>query len=260
MKLQAGKNVVAVCGKGGVGKTVLTALMTKAIVESKRGGRFLVVDADPALGLPGTLGIRSSVSIGQVRESIIDAAKDGSNEDRSEIAGRVDYMVMESLVETADFAFLAMGRTETRGCYCSVNEILRESLALLSEAFDTILIDGEAGLEQINRQVVGNLDTLIILTDASARSRRSVEHIVRLVNEDHVIDCRRVGVVVNRTKRDNQMLLDSLAGIGIEVFGTLPEDDNIARYDMSGRPLLDLPSDSPAVVAARTIVESHVLG
>ncbi len=253
------KKIFAVCGKGGVGKTAFTALLTKILVESGTAGRLLIVDGDPALGLPGTLGIQTTRSIGQVRESIIVAARSGSRDERSDIAEAIDYMIMESLVETDDFAFLAMGRTDSRGCYCSVNEILRESLSLLAESFDTILIDGEAGLEQINRQVVGKLDTLFILTDTSARGRQSVEHIVGLVRDDHVIDCQQVGVVVNRSKYGHPVPLDAIAHIGVEIFGTIPEDDHLASYDAAGQCLLELPPDSPAVVAVRAILESHIV-
>lgn len=253
------KKVVAVCGKGGVGKTAFTAMMTKALLESERAGKLLVIDADPALGLPNTLGITVERTIGQVRESIIDTASHGTGEDKSDIAGRLDYMVLEALVETDNLALLAMGRTETKGCFCPVNNILRESITVLSNMFDTIVIDGEAGLEQINRQVVSHVDILIILTDTSSRGRQTVGHIKKLVVDEHVIDCRKIGVVFNRVQGDEALLFQSVKNIGIDVFGFIPQDENIVSYDLVGRPLSNLPSESPALSAVRSIVEKYVL-
>lgn len=260
MNVDTKKRVVAICGKGGVGKTAFTTMMTRVLLESDQAGKLLVIDADPALGLPNTLGLAVERTIGQVRESIINTARYGSSVDKSEIVSKLDYMVLEALVETDNFAFLAMGRTETLGCYCPVNSILRDSISVLSNKFDTIVIDGEAGLEQINRQVMSKVDILIILTDTSYRGMQTVENIKRLVVDEHVIVFKKIGVVFNKVQNNNQeLLLKSAKNIGIDVFGLIPHDEYIASYDLVGRPLRDLPSESPALVAVRNIVERCVL-
>lgn len=248
------KKIIAVCGKGGVGKTAFTSMMVKVLIERDTGD-LLVIDADPAMGLPNTLGISVHRTMGQIRESIIDAARDGSLEAKEDIINQLDYMVFEALVETDDFAFLAMGRTDARGCFCPVNSLLRSAIGTLSKRFDTILIDGEAGLEQINRQVVNNIDVLIILTDTSFRGRETVGHIKQLVVDEKVIDCRKLGVIFNRVQsRENEKQLFEFAeSLGVEIFGTIPQDENIVDYDFTGRPLIDLPSDSPALVACSQI-------
>jgi CO dehydrogenase maturation factor len=81
----------------------------------------------------------------------------------------LDYRVFEALTELDTFSILATGRTETLGCFCPVNTLLRGAIETLSESFDTILIDGEAGLEQINRQVVRRLQALLIVSDPISR-------------------------------------------------------------------------------------------
>lgn len=253
MNIAPRKKVVAICGKGGVGKTAFTTMMTRALKESEKAGNLLVIDADPALGLPTTLGITVDSTIGQVRESIINTAKDGSGEDKAEIANTLDYMVFEALVETEHFAFLAMGRTETQGCFCPLNDILRDSIEVLSNRFNTIIIDGEAGLEQLNRQVMRYVDILIILTDTSTRGRQTVEHIKKLVADEQVIACKKLGVVFNRVQGDEVFLRQSAKDIGIDVFGIIPQDENIVNYDLVGRPLSDLPANSPALAAVRNI-------
>ena len=77
------KRLVAVSGKGGTGKTAFTAMMTRALLESGRAGRLLLIDADPALGLPGAVGVRVKRTMGQVREEIIKTARSGSQEEKA---------------------------------------------------------------------------------------------------------------------------------------------------------------------------------
>jgi CO dehydrogenase maturation factor len=247
------KKVIVICGKGGVGKTAFTSMMVRILIENGKAGKLLVIDADPALGLPNTLGISIRHTMGQIRESIIDVARQDNTQQMREIVNQLDYMVFEALVETDKFAFLAMGRTEAQGCFCPVNSLLRGAIGRLAGNFDTILIDGEAGLEQINRQVVKNVDELIILTDTSFRGRETVAHIKRLVVDNNVINCKQVGVVFNRvqSKEGEKLLYDFANEIGIQAFGVIPQDENIEYYDLIGRSLINLPTDSPALTAIR---------
>lgn len=251
------KRLVAVCGKGGTGKTAFTAMVTKVLIDSGRAGKLLLIDADPALGLPIALGIDIKRTMGQIREQIIKTARGGKDEEKRTIASQVDYMAFEALHETDQFALLAMGRTETLGCYCPVNSILKDTIATLSKSFDTILIDGEAGLEQINRQVVGRVDTLIIVSDATSRGLKTAAQIKELVSRERVIKCEKLGIVFNRVSGNEDVLGKAAAEIGIEVLGYVPQDDKVAYHDLTGKSLLELP-ETPAVAAVRSVVEKHI--
>jgi CO dehydrogenase maturation factor len=254
------KRLVAVSGKGGTGKTAFTAMMTRALLESGRAGRLLLIDADPALGLPGAVGVLVKRTMGQVREEIIRTAKSGTREEKTQIGETLDYMVLEALVETDRFALLAMGRTETLGCFCPVNDLLRGAVETLSKNFDTIIIDGEAGVEQINRQVVRHLDTLIVVSDATTRGLQTAALIKKMVLDDRVIRCDKLGLVFNRVQGSEDLLRRSAGEIGLEVFGYIPQDEIIGQYDLVGRPIMELPATSPGLAAVRAIVEGHVLG
>ena len=253
------KRLVGVCGKGGTGKTASIALMARAFARNSAAGRLLLIDADPAMGLLSALGVSVRRTMGQVREEIIKTAKGKKKEAKAQIGEMIDYMAFEALTELDDFAVLAMGRTETLGCYCPVNTLLRGAIETLSESFDTILIDGEAGLEQINRQVVRRLHTLLIVSDPTSRGMETAALIKKMVEVDKVIRCEKLGLVFNRVRGSEDLLGDAARKMGLDVFGMIPFDENIATYDLLGKPLTELPADSPAFAAYCEIVEKRVL-
>ncbi len=257
--LRNGKRLVSVCGKGGTGKTVVTAMMARALVDSGRAGKLLVIDADPALGQLSALGAKVDRTMGEVREEIIKTAQLGRKEEKSALAGQIDYMAFEAMQELDDFAILAMGRTEKLGCYCPVNSLLRGAIESLSDSFDTILIDGEAGLEQINRQIVRHLDTLLIVSDPSSRGLETAAVVRDMVRDEKVIGCDKMGIVFNRVSGHEDLLRRSAENIDVEVFGMIPQDDVISEHDILGRPITELPADCAGLAAVRHLVEERVL-
>lgn len=254
----ASKKIIAVCGKGGVGKTAFSAMLARAVLESGKAGKLLLIDADPALGLASALGIQVQKTIGQVRENIIHTAKTGKETVLDEMVSMLDYMLLEALVEVDQLALLAMGRSDSIGCFCPVNDILRQAITILSQQFDTIVIDGEAGLEQLNRQVMRKLDYLAILTDTSARGLQTAALIKEMVEGKKVIECRKTGVVFNKVEDNMESLSRQAKKIGVDVLGFLPLDAAVTDFDFSGRSLSELPQDTPALMAVRDIIGKFV--
>jgi CO dehydrogenase maturation factor len=255
-----GKRLVATCGKGGTGKTVSVALMARVLSEASGTGKLLLIDADPAMGLLSALGVGVNRTMGEVREKIIRTARAGDKEEKAGLVDMIDYMVLEALTETERFAVLAMGRTETLGCYCPVNTLLRGAIEVLSKSFDTILIDGEAGLEQMNRQVVSHLHTLLIVSDPTSRGLETATVIKKMVEVDKVMECGKLGLVLNRVRGQEQLLRDAARKLDLEVLGMIPFDESVAEHDLVGTPIFELPSQSPALSAYRQVVETHLLG
>ena len=253
------KKLVAICGKGGVGKTAFTAMVTRTLVESGRAGNLLLIDADPAMGLLSALGVGVRRTMGQVREEIIKTARRGDKQEKVQLVDMLDYMAFEALNEMDNFALLAMGRTETLGCYCPVNDLLRGTIETLSKSFDTILIDGEAGLEQINRQVMRRVDILIVVSDPTSRGMQTADLIKRMVQSDRVIQCEKIGLVFNRVQGNEELLRKSASDVGLDVFGYIPYDEAISSHDLVGKPIIDLPSTSSGLAAVRDIVERYIL-
>lgn len=249
------RRLIAVCGKGGTGKTALIAIMTKILTQNNRY-KILLIDADPAMCLPGVLGVKATKTVGDIREEIIkQAAKFPGKEEKVKIVNELDYKILDALSEKRGFGLLVMGRPEVAGCFCPVNTLLRDAIETLSKGFDITLIDGEAGIEQINRQVIRNVDTPLVLTDLSARGLETAALIKNIVDTKKFINYTQMGLVINRS-RGNEGLAQKLAQkSGLELLGVIPEDENITHYDFEGKPLMQLPEDCSSVMAVEKILE-----
>ena len=140
-KAKAAKKLIALCGKGGVGKTAVSAMIARIFIDQAKPSKLLLIDADPALGLANAVGVEVKRTMGEIREEVIKTAERGDAKSKNQLTGKLDYMVFEALHETDRFAFLAMGCTETLGCFCPVNDLLRGAIETLSRSFDTIVVD-----------------------------------------------------------------------------------------------------------------------
>ncbi len=249
------QKVIAVCGKGGVGKTAFTAMLTKVLME-KAPGKLLVVDADPALGLNYAIGRESETTIGSIREMVLQKAEKSTKNELTELADSVEYLTAQALDEKDNFSFLAMGRMNTIGCFCSINDLLKNAIENIMHSFEIVLIDGEAGLEQINRQVIEKIDTLILITDTSFRGLQTVRHIKKMVDEGLVPACKNLGVVFNRAQSDVSALKEFAEKEHIHVIGSVPYDKQVEQFDLEGRSLLELPENNPALKAVAKCIET----
>lgn len=242
--------VIAITGKGGTGKTILAALMIR-LLSRDAGVRVLAIDADSAISLPYTLGIEAGKTLSEVRAEIIEdpAARKG-------LMDRHVRTLITDIVNHGDgFDLLVMGRSEGPGCYCGINDLLRYGIESLSKEYDVTLVDGEAGPEQINRRVLQSIDTLVILTDTSFRGFQTADVIQRIATTGGAARLGQKGLVVNRVKQNNQRMERVARKLGLKVFGHIPEDENITRYDLAGKPIIDLPDGSPSVEAVRRILK-----
>lgn len=249
------KKLVAVCGKGGTGKTAFAALLLKALLRSRRAGRILAIDADPAMGLAMALGVDVEKTVGGVREEILRQARSAGRSEKEAVANAVDYLLLEALCEVENFSLLAMGRSEKVGCYCSINGLIRDGMGTLIEHFDTIIIDAEAGVEQINREVVKQVDTPVIVTDQSHRGLQTAFLIRDTARRHRLVASERFWVVVNRARDGIEGLLQALGEAEMELCAVVPEDEELGAYDAGRRPLLDLPEDNAAYLAVAGAVE-----
>jgi CO dehydrogenase maturation factor len=250
------KKVIAITGKGGVGKTALTAMMVKKLVESRRDLKILAIDGDPVMGLSTALGIEAKKTIGEARETLINSARDNKKQGKPQITGMLDYLILETLTERHGFSMLAMGRTETLGCFCPVNDLLRSAIEKLSKSFDIVLIDCEAGLEQINRKVVRTVDQLVIVTDPTLRGIQASNMIIKMTYEYNILPHGEISLVLNKVTGQGTRIMQLAEKIGVKIVGLIPQDETITEYDLVGKPLIEIPDSSPGFIATGKVLDA----
>ena len=242
--MRLGAKIIAVAGKGGVGKTSVSAAALRLLVERRPDARILAIDADPAVGLATALGVEARETLDDIRKSLASSARKTSPD---ELTAEARFRLFDSMVETRGFAFLAIGRPETAGCYCTVNGYLKEVISLLAGDFDYVVIDGEAGVEQINRRVMEKVTHLLLVTDQSRKGYQVIGTVKRVADE--LVLYEKCGVIINRATRPE--LVSDPAIEGAEVLAVIEADAQQAKNDVQGRSVFDLPAGSNVMKGAR---------
>jgi len=245
--------VIAVAGKGGTGKTTVAALTIRRI--SKTGPTpIMAVDADPNSNLGETLGIEVTRTIGDMREDFMkapDQVPPGMDKNNY-----LQMLMSQILIEEEHFDLLVMGRQEGPGCYCFVNNVLRKFSDELAQSYKVILTDNEAGMEHLSRRTANKIHELFLVTDHALRGLRAVRRINELIDELNLRVENR-GIIVNRAPETlAPEFLEEVKKIGLPIVATIPDDANLAEYDMSSKSLMELPEDSPSVLAVDKLVDS----
>lgn len=243
--------VIAMAGKGGVGKTTVSALVTRYF-STHEDSPLLAIDADPNSNLGETLGLDIEKTVGDIRE---DFMKDPQAVPAS--MDKVLYLEMlmnQVLIEHKTFDLLVMGRQEGQGCYCMVNNILNRFTEELESNYKYLLVDNEAGMEHLSRRTSGKIDMLLMVTDYALRGLRAVGRINEML-DDLKLEVVNKGLIVNRAPETlGKAFLDEVESIGVPIVATIPDDSNLLEFDMERRSLLELDDDSPAVSATNQMM------
>ena len=241
MKLKKTPLIIAIAGKGGVGKTIITTLIAKAISTSYKF-KLLLIDADPTHPhLSKMVKLVPEESLEKIRADLIDNTI-SKKENIQEIAESIDFKVYNAIKESKNFSLFSIGQPEGPGCFCPSNALLRKVIESISRDFDIVLIDCEAGLEQINRMVIKSVDFVIIVTDISLRSVETAYSIRQSAKK--FTNYRKIGVIINRVKGDIEKITDKLKEYDLAVIASIPEDEILTEFDLEGKPIIDIPDQS----------------
>jgi CO dehydrogenase maturation factor len=246
--------IIAVTGKGGTGKTAVTAMLIRHLVKnSGKKYSILVIDADPDANLADALGVEVGKTIGDMREFMQQARYTTPPETDKQVL--FESKLFESLIEEEGYDLLVMGKPEGSGCYCFVNNLLRGIMDKTVATYDLVLIDTPAGLEHFSRQTIPDLDDLIVVTDESRRGLTTAERIRDLAKEIKM-KYKNLYIIVNKvTAERRDKVLETAQGLGLKVIGNIPYDQNLAKFDLVGDPLMGLPDDSPAIREMEQVIE-----
>ena len=241
----ANTHIIAVAGKGGVGKTTTCGMIIDYLCKQKKGP-ILVVDADANSNLNEVLGVEVETTLGDIREDMARAEQKGTVPSNMTKADYAEMMFGQALIEEDDFDMLVMGRTQGKGCYCFVNGVLKTQLDKYLGAYRYVVIDNEAGMEHIARGTLPKVETLLLVSDCSRRGIQAVGRIARMVEE---LNLRpdTMGLIVNRAPNGvlNDGVKEEIAAQGLNLLGVLPQDEAVYEADCDGKPSAKLPDSSP---------------
>jgi CO dehydrogenase maturation factor len=192
------------------------------------------------------LGVPLDDTVGDVREETATAV--GGSQALSGMSkwDYLDFRINEALIEERAFDLLAMGRPEGPGCYCAANNILRTSVDRLSDAYEYVVIDNEAGLEHLSRRTTRDVDLLILVSDPTLRGIIAAGRVAELVDELKT-DVGDVYLIVNRVLGDTLPgpLMDAIKEHNLTLAGLIPADPAVNELDALGEPIVALPEDAP---------------
>jgi CO dehydrogenase maturation factor len=237
---------IAITGKGGTGKTTIAASIVSSLIN-KSCVPVLAVDADPNSCLDLVLGVEVKKTVGQIREE----SRSATANQKSGIAKRklVELKIAEGLVEADNFDLIAMGRPEGPGCYCYANNLFSDVIKALSKNYPFIVIDNEAGLENLSRRLVQKTNLLIIVGDTSLRGIKTIKRLHELAR-DMGIEYEQLAVFINMIRNNSEPdeAKEIARQIGADFLVFLPFDQKLAQFGESGESILTLPRDN-AVLA-----------
>ena len=241
---------IALAGKGGTGKTTVAGMLIKYLVN-KGKVPVLAVDADSNANLNEVLGLEVADTLGNAREEM----KKGDVPSGMTKDVFMSMKLEQAVVEDDGYDLVVMGQPEGSGCYCAANTLLTGFLERLTGNYPYVVMDNEAGMEHISRLTTSNVDILLIVSDTSRRGLQAGLRIEKL-SQDLNIGVGKSFLIMNQTKEEpSQVVLDIIGKDGLELAGTIPEDQTVYEFDLEGRPTIELPNDNPAIEAAYEIFD-----
>lgn len=230
---------LAVGGKGGVGKTTITSLLSRLLAKHQGMKSVIAIDADPVSNLAAGLGIpedKPITPIAELSDLIAErtGAKPGTMGGFFTLNPKVDDIPDRFCLERDGVKLLVMGTVKRGGggCICPESTILKAlMLHLVLVRDEVVIMDMEAGVEHLGRATSASVDALIIVVNPGARSRAAAGQIKQL-GED--LKIKRILVIGNRVKEteDEELIRQSFQDM--EILGFIPEMAEISDADRRG--------------------------
>lgn len=253
---------IAVSGKGGVGKTTISALLARAFLE--KGYTVLAIDADPNPNLALALGVplKKAEKIVPISENApLIEEKTGVKPQNYGGAFRLSFQVDDimrrfGIATPTGVNLVVMGaiRSAGQGCMCPANALIRSLLRhLLMKPEEVVIVDMEAGLEHFGRGTAEHVDAMLVVTESGVRSLETARRICKLAKDAGIV---RVFLVGNRvTDTDSKTIRDFSESIPVPMLGLIPYDERLRQLDIQGQEQDALLSDSHGFAVVREISE-----
>ena len=233
--------IIAVTGKGGVGKTTFSSLIVKNLINAGKTP-VLAIDADPNSCLDSALGLKITNTVGRARE---DVKQEGTSTNIS-TKELLQMKLNESLIESNGFDLIAMGRPEGAGCYCYANNVLKSVITELAGQYPYVVLDNEAGLENLSRRIVQKVNMMVLVSDNSNAGLDTLKRLYELAVEME-IEYDKLALVINRMRNDRipEKLEEIKNYTKADFIVLLPNNDEIAEFAETSRSFLELTENNP---------------
>jgi CO dehydrogenase maturation factor len=249
------KTLVTV-GRGGTGKSSFTALMAKAFIEFNQSP-LLLVDADPDQNLAEMLGIDlKEAGKSTIAELLVSTfIEQGGTTVGVPPTERIESRIWEKgLYESKNFDFLSVGTKWVEGCYCMPNSALKGALESLTKSYKYILVDSPAGLENLNRRITSNVNDIFDILDHSKKSQDHVRRAVKIAKE---VDMKFENFyLVGGYRFPAELGKQAEADLKFKYLGKIAEDEQLDDYVLTGKSLIDLPTDNQAYLSVKNILKT----
>ena len=238
---------LALAGKGGAGKTTISA--TLARLAAQAGSSVVAIDADANPNLAPALGISPAAAAGvrALPHTLVSRRIGGSG-----LTEPVDDVLDAYALTGPDgVRLIGMGAPEhaDEGCLCSAHAVVSSLLEDLSAPERLVVVDMEASPEHLSRGTVRHVDAICLVAEPYYRSLETVRRMAQLVAE---LPVQRVAVVANkvRTQADEQAIGEFCERHGFELAGIVPWSDEVVAADRARVPVVDWPAARDVVDAA----------
>ncbi|GHV17648.1 carbon monoxide dehydrogenase [Spirochaetia bacterium] len=222
----------------------------------------MAVDADANSNLNEVLGVEKLVTLGDIREEIAKAENADVNPIPPGMSKQdyANFRFNSALVEEDNYDMLVMGRTQGKGCYCFINDLLREQLKKYYQNYNYLVVDNEAGLEHISRGILPPVDLILLVSDCSRRGIQAAGRIAEMI-EELDLKVKDVYLIVNRAPggKLEPGVLAEIEAQKLSLIGVLPQDESVYQYDADGKPLISLPDNSPIKEGLAAIIKKLAL-
>ncbi|MEM2083808.1 MAG: carbon monoxide dehydrogenase accessory protein CooC [Nitrososphaerota archaeon] len=253
---------IALTGKGGVGKTLVAATLSRLLARD--GYKVLAIDADPNLNLGYSLGFNEEqlskiIPLAENEELIKERT---SISPEASLAGffklypKVDDIVDKfGIIGPDNVSLLIIGtvRKGGEGCLCPENAFLRTLIQyILIKRKEFVIIDMEAGIEHLARGTAKGVDIMLIVIEPSYKSIETALRIKKLAND---IGIKKIFAITNKVSNENEeeFILKEMNKINIPLLGVIPFDKEVAYADIVRKPLIDHSPLSPVIKAINEV-------
>ncbi|MBS7651632.1 MAG: AAA family ATPase [Candidatus Bathyarchaeia archaeon] len=247
---------LVVMGRGGTGKTSFTALLTKYLIE-KGDTPLLLVDSDPDQNLGEMVGVDL---LEHGKRSISDLLIETFKVEGGTFVGmppseRIESKIWsDGMYEGDYFDFIAVGTKWLEGCYCLPDAALKGALESLTKNYRYVLVDSPAGLEHLNRRITSRVDDIFDIIDPSKKSFDHVKRAYRVAKEVK-IEFKNF-YVIGGYRFPESLEIQARKILPFKFLGRISYDEMVEEYVLTGKSLLELPSETPAYLSVKRIMEN----